>query len=213
VLYLDAAGTGAFELAKAWLPRIELAVEARAKAPYMRVTQITDSPMGYAKILPSASPAENASPAESTTGDRNAEKLARVVEILGRDGLVVCPKELRDFWEKEERMPGWTLWNFGAIRGRDEARDVRRLIVISRPLPGPAIVELMAETIYACRVQRMPAGEWYEKSRVGRLMADGTGRLALAYHHPDPQVEAVRFAICEAELIQAIGRGRGVRRD
>jgi len=44
-------------------------------------------------------------------------------------------------------------------------------------------------------------------------MADGTGRLSLAYRHPDRQVEAVRFAICEAELIQAIGRGRGVRRD
>jgi hypothetical protein len=213
VLYLDAAGTGAFELAKAWLPRIELAVEARAKAPYMRVAQITDSQMGYARIPPSASPAENAPPDKITTGDRNAEKLARVVEVLGREGLAVCPKELRDTWEEEGRLPGWALWNFGAIRGRDEARDVRRLVVISRPLPGPAIVELMAETIYARRVQRMPAGEWYPKSRVGRLMADGTGRVSLSYRHPDPQVEAVRFAICEAELIQAIGRGRGVRRE
>jgi putative DNA primase/helicase len=84
--------------------------------------------------------------------------------------------------------------------------------VISRPLPGPAVVKLIAETIYACRVQSVSAGEWYERSRIGRLMADGTGRLSLAYRHPDPQVEAVRFAICEAELIQAIGRGRGVRR-
>src|SRR6195256_791212 len=99
-----------------------------------------------------------------------------------------------------------------AARSRDEKRDVHRLVVISRPLPGPSVVEPMAETIFACRVQRVPAGEWYRKSRVGRLMADGSGRRALAYRHPDSQVEAVRFAICEAELLQAIGRGRGVRR-
>jgi hypothetical protein len=47
---------------------------------------------------------------------------------------------------------------------------------------------------------------------VGRLMVDGTGRRALALRHPDPLVEAVRFAICEGELVQAVGRGRGVRR-
>jgi len=58
----------------------------------------------------------------------------------------------------------------------------------------------------------LPPGEYYPKIPVGRLMADGTGRRALASRHPDPLVEAVRFAICEGELVQAVGRGRGVRR-
>jgi hypothetical protein len=35
----------------------------------------------------------------------------------------------------------------------------------------------------------------------------------LALRHPDPLVEAVRFAIYEGELLQAVGRGRGVRRN
>ena len=43
-------------------------------------------------------------------------------------------------------------------------------------------------------------------------MRDGTGRKVEGNQHPDPRVEAVRWAICEAELIQAIGRGRGVNR-
>ena len=43
-------------------------------------------------------------------------------------------------------------------------------------------------------------------------MRDGTGRRVEGNQHPDPRVEAVRWAICEAELIQAIGRGRGVNR-
>jgi putative DNA primase/helicase len=43
-------------------------------------------------------------------------------------------------------------------------------------------------------------------------MRDGRGIAVKATHHPDPRVEAVRWAICEAGLIQAIGRGRGVNR-
>ena len=43
-------------------------------------------------------------------------------------------------------------------------------------------------------------------------MRDGTGRKVEGNQHPDPRAEAVRWAICEAELIQAIGRGRGVNR-
>src|SRR5262249_33218880 len=62
------------------------------------------------------------------------------------------------------------------------------------------------------RLTDYPPDMWYEKKPVGRLTADGTGRRALAYRHPDPVVEAVRFAICEGELVQAVGRGRGVRR-
>ena len=43
-------------------------------------------------------------------------------------------------------------------------------------------------------------------------MRDGTGRRVEGNQHPDPRAEAVRWAICEAGLIQAIGRGRGVNR-
>jgi hypothetical protein len=104
------------------------------------------------------------------------------------------------------------VWNFGAIRGRDEANSVLQLVVVSRPLPKPAQVEIMAETIFGRKVDRLPTGLWYPKSPVGRLLIDGTGRRALALRHPDPLAEAIRFAICEGELVQAVGRGRGVRR-
>jgi hypothetical protein len=70
----------------------------------------------------------------------------------------------------------------------------------------------MAETIFAHGVQRLPKDEWYPKQSIGRLMSDGTGRRALAFRHPDQFVEAVRFAVCEGEILQAVGRGRGVRR-
>jgi hypothetical protein len=192
VLYLDAAGTASLAIAKAWLPEIELAVEARANAIHMRVTQIVDSQMSYRKIL----------------DDATAEKLAGIIETRGPGDLVICPKRLRDVSHLMKKLPGWKLWNFGAIRGRDDAREIRHLVVISRPLPAPA----EAETIFGRGVQWLPAGELFPRDAIGRLMADGTGRRSLAYRHPDPVVEAVSFSICEGELLQAIGRGRGVRR-
>jgi putative DNA primase/helicase len=171
----------------------------------MRVTQIVDSQMSYQKIFRHAS-------ADDPAAGNTPEMLARIVETRGRGGLVVCPKQLRDSWEELNRLPGWELWNFGAIRGRDEAREVPQLVVISRPSPNPGEVETQAATIFGLAVKRLQPETMYPKNVVGRLMADGTGRRALAYRHPDPMVEAVRFAICEGELLQANGRGRGVRR-
>jgi len=173
----------------------------------MRVTQLVDSQMAYRKFVTRGNDKE-------ATAKNNREKLAGIIASRGTEGLVICPKELRLSWEQAKALPaGWMVWNFGAIRGRDEARAVPQLVIVSRPLPGPAEVELMAEMIFARRLERLPIGEWYQKQSLGRLMTDGTGRRALALRHPDPLVEAVRFAICEGELLQAVGRGRGVRRN
>jgi hypothetical protein len=172
----------------------------------MRVTQLVDSPMAYRKFVTRI-------PAEQATAQSNCDKVARAISGRGAAGLVICPKELRLAWERGKSLPpGWMVWNFGAIRGRDEAREVPQLVIVSRPLPSPAEAEIMPETIFERRVERLPTGEWYPKAPVGRLMADGTGRRALALRHTDPLVEAVRFAVCEGELLQAVGRGRGVRR-
>ncbi|MGH7194114.1 MAG: hypothetical protein ACREJM_11390, partial [Candidatus Saccharimonadales bacterium] len=108
VLYLDAAGTGGHRIAEAWLPDIELAIEARAAAPYMRLSQVIDSQVSYQKI----------------SSEATADRLARIVEARGPDGLVACPKTLRARWQAAKRLPGWELWNFQALRGRDEAKQV-----------------------------------------------------------------------------------------
>jgi hypothetical protein len=206
MLYLDAADIGSFQIARAWLPDLELKVDAKAKAPNMRVTQLVDSQLPYRRLTTRGNDKE-------AIAENNRDKLADLITSLGSEGLVICPKKLRLAWEGENRLPpGWMVWNFGSIRGRDEARAVPRLVVVSRPLPSPAVVETMAETIFGRRVERLPTGAWYPIAPVGRLMAEGTGRRALALRHPDPLAEAVRFAVCEGELVQAVGRGRGVRR-
>jgi hypothetical protein len=50
-LYLDAADIGSFEIAEAWLPDLELKVQARATAPHMRIMQLVDSQLAYRKLV------------------------------------------------------------------------------------------------------------------------------------------------------------------
>jgi hypothetical protein len=53
---------------------------------------------------------------------------------------------------------------------------------------------------------------WYDRVIRGVRMRDGTGVAVTCDQHPDDLAEAIRYQICEAELVQAIGRGRGVNR-
>ena len=53
---------------------------------------------------------------------------------------------------------------------------------------------------------------WYPRVDATREMADGSWRAAQADRHPDPIAECIRWRIAEGELLQAIGRGRGIRR-
>ena len=53
---------------------------------------------------------------------------------------------------------------------------------------------------------------WYPLADQRIRLADGRTSPLSAEAHSDPIAEAVRWSICEDELIQAIGRGRGVNR-
>src|SRR5205823_2035326 len=137
----------------------------RAAAPHMHVGQITNKQMSYRVIRG----AEDAS-----SSGKTREALARVIECYGGSGLVICPKELREIWQNPVRLPDWELWNFGGIRGRDEAGKVPRLVIVSRQMPSVADTEITAETIFGRAVERLPAGAWYPRVSVGRLMSDGS---------------------------------------
>ena len=44
-------------------------------------------------------------------------------------------------------------------------------------------------------------------------LRNGDTAIVKNYVHPDPFAEAVRWQVCEAQLLQSLGRGRWVRRD
>ena len=56
------------------------------------------------------------------------------------------------------------------------------------------------------------AGWWYRLADQRIRLADGRTAPLSTEFHVDPIAEAVRWSICEGELIQAVGRGRGVNR-
>jgi putative DNA primase/helicase len=104
--------------------------------------------------------------------------------------------------------------HFNALSGLDRWGGIGGMIVLGRTLPAPRTVELIAMALTG----RVPipnpedAGWWYPVAeRRLRLASDRTAALSMEAH-ADPIAEAVRWSICEGELIQAIGRGRGVNR-
>ena len=68
----------------------------------------------------------------------------------------------------------------------------------------------MAAQLTGCAVDTVPG--WYSDVATAREMASGPIVAANAVRHPDPAAEAIRWQIAEGELVQIIGRGRGVSR-
>jgi putative DNA primase/helicase len=105
--------------------------------------------------------------------------------------------------------------HFNALRGRDNMRGVRKLIVIGRPSPGAEDVELRCAALTGRPASVSLGKTQYPKTSAERLLRDGRGTTkipAMVDCHPDEMCERLRKNICDAELAQAIGRARGVNR-
>jgi putative DNA primase/helicase len=216
ILHLDA--TMPDDIARVFLPSLAVHRPPSAAQPHVRIVQVGDSAVSYSSLI--------VAKATARKNKRGAEsRIAKVEHVLanlaahnagkgapsGPDVLAVVPKEVEASLAGTLPAGVGTL-HYGALRGQDFARGVAALVVVSRPLPSPVAMEDQAEVIFGRDVTRLPAGEFYSVRAVQRLMADGSTREAQAAHHPDALVEAVRVARCDAELIQAIGRGRGLLR-
>jgi hypothetical protein len=145
--------------------------------------------------------------------------LQRWLESDRQSMLVICQKDVEK-WLRETGLPeGIAVEHFNAISGLDQYKHVRSLILIGRTIPAPAQVEAIAGALTGVQPVKMPPAEngkpatWYGRVTRGIRMADGTGTAVEADQHPDPVAEALRWQICEAELMQALGRARAINRD
>ncbi|MFZ3585084.1 hypothetical protein ACOI1H_23545, partial [Loktanella sp. DJP18] len=120
-------------------------------------------------------------------------------------------------------MKGVETLHFNALSGVDRYKDARLIIQIGRTQPAPCDVEARAELILGDGIDRLPG--WYDKTPAALTLADGTAGPQVqslggkgqepvfgADQHPHPMAEAIRWTICEGELLQTVGRGRGVNR-
>src|SRR5262249_31233632 len=129
--------------------------------------------------------------------------------------LVICQQKV-DEWLRPRLPDDINIRHYNDVTGLDHFKDVRLMLLIGRTAPGPATPETIAAALTGkCPVLATANGNgfrWFDQVQRGIRLRDGSGRATRGDQHPDPAVEAVRWQICEAELVQALGRGRGVNR-
>ena len=97
--------------------------------------------------------------------------------------------------------------HFNAVAGLDCYKDVSLLISIGRPLPPSQDLEALTGAYF----DHIPQGR-YRRDLAGLRMQSGQPRGLAVLRHEDDRAETLRSAICDDELIQVVGRGRGVNR-
>ena len=217
ILHLDA--TLRPELVQTYLPRIDIGAPVAARQPHVRVRQVTGSPTSARALTPAADAPERDRKAAATRLrdlrawiDLRARQCRRPGQAI--DLLIVGQKAAIDALRSTGLPPRVEAVHFNALSGLDRWGGIGGMVVLGRTLPAPRTVELIATALTG----RVPApnpedaGWWYPMvERRIRLAGDRTAPLAME-EHADPIAEAVRWCICEGELIQAMGRGRGVNR-
>lgn len=200
VLHLDA--TLRPELAAQVLPGLEI-IRIEADAPHMQLTLVSGG-FGKSALCPDGAAAQ----AETA---RRVGKLSACVDYVRWQAARMAPGRLlvvtyKACREAFEGIPGVDTAHFNAIAGLDAWRDVAALIVIGRPLPRDSDLDPLTAALFR---QDTSAGT-YRAETVGVRMRGGSARAVRVIRHSEETAEALRAAICDDELIQAIGRGRGV---
>ena len=198
-LHLD--GTAHMELLRARLPHAELVASIEAATPHQRVVQLTGKTFGKLAL------------GTARTLDKAWNWAVAYATRRGGDWLVIMPKDAEAAIASSKAVPRFIrLAHFGALRGLDTHRDVAGVIVIGRPMPPPADVERLAGIVTGRETEcRVEAG-WYPSETVTLHGRDGSAATVDADRHADALAEAFRASIAEDELLQAIGRVRGVNR-
>ncbi|WP_147813608.1 hypothetical protein [Methylobacterium sp. WL103] len=213
VLYLDA--TLVPELARLWLPALDVATEVRARETAVRRVQVIDRQNGKTGLVYKC---EDASAAQMQ--HHRVRRIRRLIETLaftfrgkgaagGPDVVVVTYKGIVARLRAD--MPANVAFgNFNGTRGYDGWKSCAVVVVIGRPLPAQRDVATMAAVASGRRSDA--AGLPYDVAAPSALtMRDGTGRRVTMARHPDGSIDVFRQQIL-SEVEQAEGRARGVRR-
>ena len=201
ILHLDA--TLRPDLANLILPGLQV-TRIEAEQPHLHLTLVVGH-FGKSTLCPSS----ELSPKEQ---QRRRNRLREVVDHVRWQArrippgliLVVTHKGIERAFAAIE---GVQTAHFNAIAGLDQYRDIRLLIVVGRPLPSSEALTTLTASFF----HKIAEGKYLPVWRAVHLRSGGTANLRVVAHE-DPQSEILRAAICDDEVIQAIGRGRGVNR-
>ncbi len=201
------------DIVRQFLPGMPEPVRILAATPHTYVRQIIDKPMSARMLIQSASAKEKT----NRTRQNHVSEVWKFIETRAnevRPGrvLVVCQLDLQTELDNGALPGNVEFGHFNGIAGVNTWNEVALLILIGRTEPPPREVERLARALFDADIAEIPDGHWYPKVEHRVQMRDGPVAAIPSPTHPDPRAEAVRWQICEAELIQAIGRGRAVNR-
>jgi Bifunctional DNA primase/polymerase, N-terminal/Primase C terminal 2 (PriCT-2) len=193
-------------LLQVYHPEVQVVADIKvAMPPHVHVRQVLRAPTSSSKL----------------NNDKHLDEvrryaLQRWMETGRQSTLIICQMKV-DHWLAGSGLPqGITVEHYNDVSGLDDYRDVRLLVLVGRTAPGPGAIETMAAALSGAQpVACSSAGggfAWYPRVKGGIRLADGRGIETKGDRHPDDFVEAVRWQVHEAELVQAIGRARGINR-
>ncbi len=104
-------------------------------------------------------------------------------------------------------LPGVETAHYNAVAGLDGWGDISALFLIGRLLPQSDELCAMTGAIFDHSAQ----GE-YSGVPIGFVTETGRASAIRAIRHTDPSAEILRGAICDDEVMQVLGRGRGGNR-
>ena len=181
--------------------RAKLAASATAATPHMHVTQLTGA-FGKGALL-----------------EGTGRHLVRIwswtlatARETGGEWLVIANKAVVAKLAEMGPPEFVKFAHFNALRGLDAYGQVRGIVVLGRPMPAPGAVETLRGAITGRATPHALAG-YYPLVTTTIRGRDGSAVSVYAETHPDPLVDALLRSISDAEIIQAVGRGRGVNRD
>jgi putative DNA primase/helicase len=190
----------------------------QVKLPHVRVRQVPDRTFSAAMMIPRGGDPNDPHEKARLNNVRLVRDYIQVKAAQVAPGrvLVICQKQLESVLKAGPLPDTVDLGHFQALAGLNQWRDARVIIIIGRTLPPVRDVEQIARVVFEREITEIEPNQLgrVEYPRVPRsirmrgggcVMVDGPG-------HPDPLAEEIRLQICEAELVQAIGRGRGIRR-
>jgi putative DNA primase/helicase len=210
-------GTMSVSIVQRFFPGFVAPVTSPVAMPHTSVRQITDRAMALSMFV-----GEFGSKRTNIARVNNVQRAQRLIEVRARDVapgrmLVICQLGLETALEATHALPSNVeLAHFGNVSGENRWSDVTALMVIGRTEPAVWDVERTARALFGVVVDAFEPDDkglvrWPTVTR-GLRMRDGSGVAVENSQHPDWRVEEVRWQICEAQLIQAIGRGRGIKR-
>lgn len=211
------------DLLREFWPDIRIAGEFAIDAPHMTVHQVQGRAFSKRMLAPLLAPPPVNDPDKLADYEalkkykaRSRRSLRAFILRMDRknDGKTVAIGNL-DIIEAL-KLPAHILTaHFNALVGLDQFGDARTIIVVGRPLPGPQIVEDMAGALTGRVIEKLPGGEWYQRQDATLYRRTPAGVVPVigeTVGHPDKTAELIRRRICEGEVEQAIGRGRGINR-